>query len=219
MADGSVYQMRVTYNTVPFTEEQLLSTTNPILQFSNWFETAKCSEHIAEPNAFALATCGGNGRPSCRMLLLKNFSDVGFKFFSNYDSRKGQELEQNPVASMLFYWPPLHRQVRIEGKIEKLSAEESTEYFHSRPVSSQVSACVSKQSKEIPSREYIEKQHQELLSTCTYEHSKLEKPDYWGGYCLCPTYFEFWQGQTNRLHDRIVYELKDDQWTVKRLSP
>lgn len=217
MAEGNVYQMRVTYDTVPFTEEQLVSTTNPVLQFSNWFQTAKCCEQVTEPNAFALATCE-EGRPSCRMLLVKSFDDVGFRFFSNYDSRKGRELEVTPAACMLFYWAPLHRQVRIEGRVEKMSTKESTEYFNSRPVSSRVSTCVSKQSQEIPSRQHIEKQHQQLLSECS-EDRPPQKPDYWGGYCLYPTYFEFWQGQTNRLHDRIVYKLVDNQWIVKRLSP
>ncbi|XP_034271479.1 pyridoxine-5'-phosphate oxidase isoform X2 [Pantherophis guttatus] len=178
-----------------------------------------------------LATCTREGRPSARMLLLKGFNQEGFLFFTNHESRKGRELDSNPFASMVFYWEPLNRQVRIEGSVERLPEQESEKYFHSRPKSSQIGAVVSRQSTVIADREYLRKKNAELEEI--YRDAKVPKPSYWGGYILKPEVIEFWQGQTNRLHDRIVFRYLQDSstsldpmthrgegnWVYERLSP
>ncbi|XP_036428678.1 pyridoxine-5'-phosphate oxidase [Colossoma macropomum] len=213
-----------------FEENQLVSL-DPIKQFGEWFDQAtKCPE-IGEPNAMCIATATKDGRPSARMVLLKGFSNEGFRFFSNYESRKGKELEGNPHACLVFYWEPLNKQVRIEGTVERIPYQSSCEYFHSRPKSSQVGAVVSRQSTVIPDREYIRQRNAELEEK--YKDSEVPMPDYWGGYIIKPVLIEFWQGQTNRLHDRIVFkrlkegeaELEEMQhrakgdWVYYRLAP
>ncbi|KAF7239613.1 Pyridoxine-5'-phosphate oxidase [Varanus komodoensis] len=212
-------------------EEKHLVSLNPIKQFAAWFEEAMKCPSIGEVNAMCLATCTKDGRPSARMLLLKEFSQEGFYFFTNHESRKGKELNSNPFASMVFYWDPLHRQVRIEGSVERLSEQKSEQYFHSRPKGSQIGAVVSQQSTVIADREYLRKKNAELEEV--YREAKVPKPAYWGGYVLKPEVIEFWQGQTNRLHDRIVFRrLQDssvplgpmthrgeDNWVYERLSP
>jgi pyridoxamine 5'-phosphate oxidase len=193
-----------------------LINPNPIKQFSEWFEFATKAE-IIEPNAMALATVGSDNAPSVRMLLMKEFSDKGFVFYTNYLSHKGKQLGENPKAALLFFWAELERQVRIEGMVEKLLRNESEAYFNSRPRGSQLGAAASEQSQVITSRSELEKKHQEL--DALHCDSSIPCPKDWGGYILKPEHFEFWQGQENRLHDRISYLKSNSNWTIKRLSP
>nr|XP_057924438.1 pyridoxine-5'-phosphate oxidase [Doryrhamphus excisus] len=211
-------------------EESQLASLDPIKQFGNWFDEAtKCPE-IGEANAMCIATATKDGRPSARMVLLKGYSDAGFRFFSNYESRKGKELESNPHACLVFYWEPLNRQIRIEGEVERIPYQSSCEYFRSRPKSSQIGAVVSRQSTAVPNRDYLRDKNSELEEK--YKDSQVPMPDYWGGYVVKPHLIEFWQGQTNRLHDRIVFTrlaadavLGEHQhhgeggWVYQRLSP
>ena len=212
---------RTPYSRKIFTEEQLVSRTNPLLQFQEWFKEAQKCDQIPEPNAMCLSTCTKDGKPSSRMVLMKTFTDAGFTFFTNYESRKARELEENPYAALLFYWPQLHYQVRIEGNIKRLPEEESAAYFSSRPKSSQASAVSSYQSHVISSREEMVAKQSALLEKYGGNGQVIPKPDYWGGYILSPTEFEFWLGQSNRLHDRIVFTKNADAgtWSIKRLSP
>ncbi|XP_010864481.1 pyridoxine-5'-phosphate oxidase [Esox lucius] len=213
-----------------FEENQLVSL-DPIKQFGDWFDQAtKCPE-IGEPNAMCLATSTKDGRPSARMVLLKGYSDEGFRFFTNYESRKGGELESNPQACLCFYWEPINRQIRIEGKVKRIPYQSSCDYFHSRPKSSQIGAVVSRQSTPVPDRNHLRQKNAELEEK--YKDTDVPMPDYWGGYIVMPDLIEFWQGQTNRLHDRIVFTrpktgesvLEDYQhpaeagWVYQRLSP
>ena len=214
--------LRTPYSQSYFTEDDLVSRSNPFAQFHAWFKLALDCDDIAEPNAVCVSTSTKDGRPSSRMVLMKRYSDDGFTFFTNYGSRKGQELAENPFAALLFFWPALHRQVRIEGRVERLSEELSTEYFHRRPLGSQVSATVSPQSAVVASRAELLEKYDALMRACSSEGGEmLERPDYWGGYLLAPSRFEFWQGQSNRLHDRIVFvrDEKEDIWSTSRLGP
>lgn len=190
---------------------------NPIAQFEQWMQQALNSE-LPEPTAMTLATATPDGRPSARIVLLKGIDASGFVFYTNYESRKGLELEQNPRAALLFFWPELERQVRIEGRVERISAEESTAYFQSRPKESQLGAWASPQSRVIAGREVVEQCYQELSAQFKHDE-KLPLPPFWGGYRLVPTYFEFWQGRPSRLHDRICYALNQGNWTIARLAP
>ncbi|XP_027728404.1 pyridoxine-5'-phosphate oxidase [Vombatus ursinus] len=212
-------------------EEAHLTSLDPIQQFSAWFEEASRCPEVYEANAMCLASCTRDGKPSARMLLLKGFDQNGFRFFTNFESRKGKELDSNPFASLVFYWAPLNRQVRVEGQVKRLPEEEAELYFHSRPKSSQIGAVVSRQSSVIPDREYLRKKNEELRGL--YQEENVPKPKYWGGYVLYPEVIEFWQGQTNRLHDRIVFRrlqpgepapgpmthLGANDWLYERLSP
>ena len=189
---------------------------NPIVQFRYWLNEAIRSE-VPEPTAMALSTVSEEGRPSSRMVLLKSLDDDGFTFFTNYDSKKGGQIALNPAGALLFFWPMLERQVRIEGKIFKTLRHESDEYFRTRPEGSRIGAWASPQSKRIPSREYLEnlqKDYLELFKTKT-----LDRPENWGGYKLFPQMMEFWQGRENRLHDRFEYVKKGGMWEVCRLAP
>ena len=170
-------------------------------QFAAWFEEAGQCPDITD--AMCLAMCRRDGQPSARAVLLEGFGKHGFRFFANFESRKGKELDSNPFASLVFYWEPLHRQMRVEGPVKKLPEEEAECYFHSRPKSSQIGAVVSHQSSMIPDREYLRKKNKELERL--YQEQEVPKPQYWGGYILYPQVMEFWQGQTNRLHDRISF--------------
>ncbi|ODN05535.1 Pyridoxine-5'-phosphate oxidase [Orchesella cincta] len=215
-----------------FTEEQLVSR-EPFEQFRNWFDIASKTPGIGEPNAMCLATATKNGLPSARMVLLKGYGPSGFKFFTNYKSRKASELYENPHASLNFYWEPLKRCVRIEGHVEKLSTEESTEYFMSRPENSRIGAIVSPQSQPIPSRDYLSEKQTDLTKLAEEKSDQICKPEHWGGYIVIPHTVEFWQGQTSRLHDRIRFrKLKpgekpdktvvhegDNGWVYERLAP
>lgn len=217
-----LFHLRTAYSSTIFTEDDLVSQSNPVEQFCAWFKDALDCEQITEANAVCLSTSTKEGRPSNRMVLLKDYSDRGFTFFSNYESRKGRELEENPFAAMLFYWPPLHRQVRLEGRVERIPQEQSVRYFSKRPLGSQVSSTVSPQSSKVASRVEVQEKYDALMRTCSENDTKsLERPHFWGGYLLVPLCFEFWQGQSNRLHDRIIFSRDEDRgsWTVSRLWP
>jgi pyridoxamine 5'-phosphate oxidase len=193
------------------TENKL--SPNPYEQFGWWFEDISNTDFM-EPNAMTLATATQSGRPSARIVLLKSFDENGFVFYTNYHSRKGREMEQNNQAALLFYWDLLERQVRIEGVIEKVHVNLSEEYFANRPYESRLSAIVSEQSEEIPSRQYLEDKLEEVRTS-----GVVQRPIHWGGYILKANYFEFWQGRASRLHDRLVYVLEKGAWKIKRLAP
>ncbi len=189
---------------------------NPFKQFSKWMEETLKSDLI-DPTAMALATSDKKGIPSLRMVLLKGFDEQGFVFFTNYESHKGNDLINNPNASILFFWKELERQIRISGTIEKTSAKESEEYFHSRPIESQLGAWASRQSSIIADRKYLENEFHNL--SIMYRDKQIPLPPFWGGFRLIPIYFEFWQGRENRLHDRISYRINNNNWEIARLSP
>jgi pyridoxamine 5'-phosphate oxidase len=191
----------------------------PIEQFKVWFQEALDS-NIREPNAMILATADKNAIPNARVVLLKDFDEKGFVFFTNYESAKGQELLENPFATLVFNWLDLERQIRIKGKVEKVSSEESKEYFQSRPKDSQIGAWASPQSRVIQNRDVIEK-NQEYLQGEYKNAFELPCPEFWGGYRVVPQQIEFWQGRSSRLHDRIQYtrQGEKDQWKIERLAP
>lgn len=189
---------------------------NPFKQFEAWFQDArKAGEPL--PESMALATSGPRGKPAVRIMLLKDVSKGGFVFFTNYTSRKGGELEANPVAAMAFHWPRLERQVRIEGKIQRTSRKESESYYKTRPRGSQLGAWASPQSKVIPDREFLEERLAKAEQT--FFEGSIPCPEYWGGFRLVPERIEFWQGRPHRLHDRIVFVKKAGRWRVERLAP
>ena len=188
-----------------------------IEQFSNWWQDAVNSE-IDEVNALTLCTASADGKPSGRIVLLKGYDAEGFAFFTNYDSNKGKELESNPQACMVFFWKELERQIRIEGTVEKIIAEESDDYFFSRPPGSQVGAWASPQSRVIENRQVIEKNVEKYEKE--FAAKPISRPAHWGGYRLVPTIIEFWQGRQSRLHDRLQYTLLENgQWKMVRLAP
>lgn len=189
---------------------------NPIQQFRNWFNEA-LKARVPEPSAMIVSTASPDGKPSARVLLLKDITENGFVFFTNYNSRKGKEIEKNPFASFTFFWPELERQVRIEGRLKKVDTMASDAYFRSRPRGSQIGAWASPQSEEIPDREILIKQEKHYQET--YEGKDIPRPEHWGGYELIPDRLEFWQGRQSRLHDRIVYTWENSSWTRKRLAP
>lgn len=192
-------------------------SADPIEQFNLWFQEAQNSE-VLEPNAFTLATVGESGIPSARIVLLKGIDQGCFEFYTNYESIKGKEIEDSPMAAMCFVWLELERQVRITGYISRLTREKAEIYFHSRPRLSQIGAWASPQSQVIPSREYIENRFEEF--TQKFENTPtIPLPDHWGGYRIVPTEIEFWQGRRSRLHDRILYTAQDDNWLISRLAP
>ncbi len=194
------------------------AATDPFVQFSTWYEDIEKIATVSEPNAMLVCTVDSSFRPSARILLLKGFSHTGFLFFSNYNSKKGNELVKNNKATLVFYWPELERQVRIEGVVNKTDAHTSDQYFYARPIGSQVSAIVSPQS-QVVDRRGLELAHAELLAQAELDESILKRPDNWGGYNLVPERFEFWQGRANRLHDRIQYQLADKTWKKECLAP
>jgi pyridoxamine 5'-phosphate oxidase len=189
---------------------------NPFLQLRSWLDEAIASQ-VYEPTAMSLATVDRNGKPSSRIVLLKELSEKGLIFFTNYESKKGKELFQNPSAAILFFWPELERQVRAEGRVEKISAEESDIYFKSRPVGSRIGANISPQSQVIPSRDLLEEKQLEFVKK--YEGKEIPRPAHWGGYVLIPEMFEFWQGRESRLHDRLQFTLMNGGWKIERLAP
>ena len=205
--------MRLSYE-----QDQLLESKisdDPFQQFKFWFDLVVKS-NIMEPNAMTIATSTKAGIPSARMVLLKDFDQTGFTFFTNYGSRKGKELLENPFASILFWWREFERQVRIEGKIEKISRKESEEYFNLRPIKSRYGALASDQSEVVDNREILEKKFADLEKQFG---DNPPMPKNWGGYKLIPNKFEFWQGRRDRLHDRICYEKVNDEWKIYRLQP
>ena len=190
---------------------------NPFKQFQIWFDQALAAQ-LPEPNAMTVATVTKSGNPRARVVLLKNFDERGFVFYTNYHSHKGQELADNPQAAIAFWWAELERQVRIEGRVLKVSDRESDEYFHSRPFNSRLGAWASEQSQVIESREVLEQRLQDLKTK--YENQDIPRPPHWGGFRVIPTAIEFWQGRPSRLHDRLLYSLLDDgSWQIERLSP
>jgi len=190
---------------------------DPVEQFSKWYSDAQNSG-IALPNAFCLATASSDSRPNARMLLLKGYDSSGFTFYTNSESIKGIELQQNPQAAMVFWWDKMERQVRITGSITILPEHESDEYFRSRPRGSQIGAWVSKQSSVIDSREELDRSYAQLDEK--FENLEISRPQYWNGYKLRPGSIEFWQGRNNRLHDRMRYVLDDSMnWVIERLAP
>ena len=188
---------------------------DPLDQFHRWFEEARRAE-IAEPNAMTVATADADGRPCARILLLKEYTDEGFVFFTNYESRKGRELAENPQATLLFFWLELQRQVRIEGRVEKVSDAESDTYYRQRPLGSRLGAHASPQSRVIAGREALETA---LADVQTQYGDNPPRPGYWGGYRVIPDVIEFWQGRPSRLHDRLVYRKAAGGWRVERLAP
>lgn len=189
---------------------------DPIHQFKKWFDEALSAE-LPEPHAMTLATVSAAGKPSIRVVLLRNFDAEGFVFFTNYKSKKGGDAAHNPNVALNFFWQQIERQVRIEGCIEKINVGESEAYFNSRPRESQIGAWASLQSMEIESRATLEEQVQ--FYTKKYEGVPIPCPPHWGGYRVVPEYFEFWQGRPSRLHDRISYTLKNGSWLISRLNP
>jgi pyridoxamine 5'-phosphate oxidase len=198
---------------------ELLETsvdTDPLKQFHTWWNEALMSS-IDEPNAMTLATSTKHGRPAARIVLLKGLSNEGFVFFTNYESRKGKELAENPHASILFFWKELERQVRIEGIVSKIPEEKSIEYFSSRPELSKLGAWSSPQSQVIQSRDLLETNLEKFRQQ--FANGEVPKPGHWGGLALKPSLLEFWQGRPSRLHDRIQYRLSNNKWIIERLAP
>jgi pyridoxamine 5'-phosphate oxidase len=197
--------------------DEASSAVHPMDQFGHWWEEA-IQSNIDEVNAFTLSTIALNGSPAARIVLLKGFTPEGFVFFTNYDSDKGKEIAANPIVAINFFWKELERQVRITGTIKKVSTEESEQYFHTRPIGSQVGAWSSPQSQVIPNREYLEGLMNENLEK--YKDGNVPLPPHWGGYIVHPTSIEFWQGRSSRLHDRLHYNLQaDHSWKKVRLAP
>ena len=188
-----------------------------MVQFRKWFEEA-LEKDVMEPNAMTLATASTDGVPSARIVLLKDLDDSGFGFYTNYDSQKGVELNGNPAAALLFFWPELQRQVRITGQVVKMGAEQSDAYFHSRPIGSQLGAIASPQSQEVENRAVLESRLAELEKRYP-AGVPVSRPPHWGGYRLTPDTIEFWQGGDNRLHDRIRYSREQAGWKMVRLAP
>ena len=207
--------IRKTYSQKTLSEKDI--EPNPTVQFDKWWQEAVASD-IDEVNAMTLATASVDGIPSARIVLLKGFSEKGFVFFTNYNSYKGRQLMENPKACLVFFWKELERQVRITGIVEKTSEQESDEYFYSRPLASQLGACVSPQSTTIENREWLENRFVEFENQISA--STIQRPDHWGGYIIKPVIIEFWQGRHSRLHDRIEYSLQENgKWKIERLAP
>lgn len=190
---------------------------DPIKQFSIWFEETLLAM-VPEPNAMVLATVQSSGKPAARVVLLKGLSVDGFEFFTNYESAKGLDMAENPFVSVVFNWLPLQRQVRIEGKIEKLSEASNDNYFSQRPYMSQLGAIASPQSRKVPNRKFLEEKFDELKEKYP-EGTDVPRPVTWGGYVIAPDKIEFWQGRRSRLHDRIVYRKDNNEWIKERLAP
>lgn len=213
--NNSIAAIRKVYQLESLLEKDL--DRDPIKQFDNWWQQAIESK-IDEPNAMALATCAAAGRPSVRIVLLKGIENNSFIFFTNYLSRKATEIHQNPFVSLLFFWKELERQVRIEGKISRIAAKESDEYFSSRPKESRIGAWSSPQSQVIDSRATLQENVEKYKAQ--FGADNIPRPEFWGGYQVQPDRMEFWQGRPGRLHDRLQYSLTENNiWKIERLAP
>jgi pyridoxamine 5'-phosphate oxidase len=210
----SVAHLRRDYDKTALTEDEVCP--NPVDQFTEWFETALAGD-ILDANAMTLATTDNSGRPSSRIVLLKGVDKRGFRFYTNYGSRKGIELQENPHAALCFYWAPHERQVRIEGNVKRLSRSESQKYFAQRPRLSQIGAWASEQSAKVESREELVAKFENIKER--FDGQDIPKPDFWGGFLIEPERFEFWQGRKGRMHDRIEYQRTKKGWTINRLAP
>ena len=210
----SIADLRKDYSHASLSESDVAA--DPMAQFKKWFDEALAAQ-VPEANAMSLATVNTNGRPSSRIVLIKEFDQRGFAWFTNYESRKGHELHQNQHAALLFHWIELERQVRIEGRVERISAEENDAYFESRPLGSRIGAIASSQTEPVDSREALETRYADAEA----QHgAHPPRPAHWGGYRLVPDYIEFWQGRSSRLHDRITFKLQaDGSWDKQRLQP
>lgn len=214
MTDKTYHHLREDYQRHALLESEV--DADPFRQFEAWFQQA-IDTGRPDPNAMTLATCGADLRPSSRVVLLKAFSPAGFDFYTNYVSRKGEQIASNPQVALSFYWPELERQVRIEGRAEKVSAAESDAYFASRPAGSRLGAHASQQSSVIPDRAHLENELERLKAQ--YGDDEIPRPAHWGGYRVVPDRIEFWQGRPSRLHDRLVYRLENSKWLLERLAP
>jgi len=215
--DQRIADIRINYSLRSLSETEVAA--DPIEQFGQWWQEARQSE-LLEVNAMTLATASADGVPSARIVLLKGFSPKGFVFFTNYESFKGKQLAENPKACLVFFWKELERQVRITGLVQKVSIEESEEYFHSRPAGSRLGAAVSPQSSVISSREWLEEKYAAAEKAIAGSSENIERPEHWGGYVVRPVVMEFWQGRPSRLHDRLEYTLKENgEWDLHRLAP
>ncbi len=209
-------ELRLNYQKGELLEDQV--KLDPHEQFLLWFNHALAAQ-LHEPYAMSLATANAQGRPHVRTVLLRGATPDGYAFYTNYDSQKGMDLEVNPYAELLFYWQEQERQIRVSGRVIKISEEESTDYYHKRPRDSQIAAHVSTpQSGVIASRDELQQRFWDHHDTMANQE-QLDKPEFWGGYRLVPDYYEFWQGRPNRLHDRLSYTKNDDAWTLQRLMP
>jgi pyridoxamine 5'-phosphate oxidase len=214
MTEINIADIRKEYKLRSLLESEV--DADPVKQFQHWWNEAMMSD-IIEPNAMTLATSSKHGKPSARIVLLKGLSNDGFVFFTNYESRKGNELKENPHACLLFFWKELERQVRIEGTVSKTDESKSDEYFVSRPGLSKIGAWSSAQSTVIGSRDELEKNMIKFQEQ--FINGDIPRPKNWGGYIVKPTLLEFWQGRPSRLHDRLQYRLNNDKWIIERLAP
>jgi pyridoxamine 5'-phosphate oxidase len=215
MAD-TVSSMRLSYELARLGDRDV--DRDPIVQFTHWF-TEVCNSNVSEANAMVISTVGPDNIPSSRTVLLKQFDQRGFVFFTNYESQKGREIDHNPNVAALFYWPSLQRQVRIVGTAAPVTDAESDQYFASRPLGSQVGAVVSPQSTPIPDRAWIERRFEEAELELA-DGKRVQRPAHWGGYRIAPQSVEFWQGRPNRLHDRVRYRRNEgNDWQIERLAP
>jgi len=211
-----IADIRINYSKKSLSETDVAA--DPISQFNSWWKEAMESQ-LSEVNAMTLATADANGIPDARIVLLKGVTDTGFVFFTNYQSRKGTELLENPNACLVFFWKELERQVRISGTVARVSDAESDAYFYSRPSGSQIGAIASPQSSVIPGREFLDLRTKEITDRIA-SGQKIVRPGHWGGYLVSPVSVEFWQGRPSRLHDRLRYTLQDNlHWKIERLAP
>lgn len=215
MEKEQLESMRKDYRLASLDEHDVAAS--PLVQFERWFNEMLTSD-VEEPSAMTLATASSDGRVSARIVLLKGVDEQGFYFYTNYESRKGRQIGENPFGALVFFWKELERQVRVEGSITRVPADRSTAYFQSRPEMSKIGACISPQSQVIPDRSFLE-QRIEIFQR-QQKGKPIQRPDHWGGYRLYPERVEFWQGRANRLHDRILYGRQaDHSWQISRLAP